>query len=55
MLLDQAYVNTITLCNNNGEHVPMNMLKQLEENCLSMRKEINKCKKLTLQEDTQNG
>ena len=51
--LDQACANTITLCK--GEHVPVSMLKQLEESCLSMRKEINKCKNVTLQEeDTQN-
>ena len=53
--LDQACAETIRLCNS-AEQVSVNTyLRQLEESCQSMRKEISACKQLNLkEEDAQN-
>ena len=53
MHLDQACVDVMRFCSS-GEQVPINTLKQLEETCVLMRKEISQYKTITLKEDFQN-
>ena len=49
--LDQACIDTIGICSTSSGEESMSALKKLQQNCMSMRSEISKCKPLALKEE----